>query len=222
MGGTVIGKLRDPVGGLMHLAAAVAAAVGSGGLVCLGRDAGVKLVSLLVYGSSLVLMFSSSAAYHLVRSGPRLSELLRKLDHSAIYLLIAGTYTPICLHFFSGFWRWGLLGVIWGMAGIGIGVKVFVINAPRWLTAGVYLLMGWLSLLAIREILVAMPVTALVWLLLGGFFFTAGAIVYVTKKPDFFPGVFGFHEVWHIFVILGCLSHFILVAAFIAARPLSS
>ena len=209
-------KLRDPVSGLTHFGAAIASAFGLAVLLVVARDAGERQVPLLVYGCSLVLMFSSSAAYHLVKSSPKVEEILRKLDHAAIYLLIAGTYTPICLHFFTGFWRWGLLAVIWSMAVIGIAVKAFIINAPRWLTAGVYLAMGWLSLLAIREMLIAMPLGALVWLLVGGLCFTVGAVVYSTRRPDFFPGVFGFHEVWHIFVILGALSHFVVMAAFVA------
>ena len=142
--------------------------------------------------------------------------MLRKLDHSAIYLLIAGTYTPICIHYFTGFWRWGVLAIIWSMAIAGVVVKVFVIRAPRWLTAVIYLVMGWLCLMGIRVMLATMPMSALIWLLLGGIFFSVGAIVYVTKRPNLYPGVFGFHELWHIFVILGCLCHFIVVAAYVA------
>ena len=211
-------KLREPVNGLTHLFAAILALLGLVGLLILGHDSLVKVIALLIYGFSLVLMFSSSAAYHLVKARPRIMQLLRKLDHTAIYALIAGTYTPICLHFFSGFWAWGVLVIIWGLALAGIVVKLFVIKAPRWLTAGIYLVMGWLSLMAIRQILLFMPVGALVCLLLGGLFFTVGAVVYILKKPDFFPGIFGFHEIWHIFVILGCLSHFILIAAYVAPR----
>lgn len=213
---SVIRRLREPVNGLMHLGAAVAAAIGSILLLYLARPSAPRLVSLSVYGATLVLMFSASAAYHLVTAGPRVILFLRKLDHSAIYLLIAGTYTPICLHFFTGFWRVGLLAVVWALAVLGIGVKLFVIRAPRWVTAAVYLAMGWLSLSAIREILVSLPPGALVWLLLGGLFFTGGAVIYVWKKPDLFPGVFGFHEIWHIFVILGAFSHFVLMAAYVA------
>ncbi len=218
---SVFRKLRNPVSGLTHLAAAFAAVAGLALLMVLGQKSVPREISLFIYGFTLILMFSASAAYHLISTGPGLTTLLRKLDHSAIYLLIAGTYTPVCLNFFHGFWRWGLLGIVWLMASAGIGVKVFVINAPRWVTAGIYLLMGWLSLAAVREIVLAMPAPALVWLVLGGVFFTLGAVVYMVKKPDWVPGVFGFHEVWHIFVILGCLCHFILVAAFIAPGTVS-
>jgi hemolysin III len=209
-------KLREPVNGLMHLIAAIMALLGLVGLLILGHNNLVKVIALLIYGISLVLMFSSSATYHLVDARPRIMLFLRKLDHASIYVLIAGTYTPICLHFFSGYWAWGTLSIIWSLALIGVLVKLFIIKAPRGFTAAVYLGMGWLSLLATREILRAMPLGALFWLLLGGILFTLGAVIYIIKKPDFFPGVFGFHEVWHIFVILGCLSHFILMAVYVA------
>ena len=102
------------------------------------------------------------------------------------------------------------------MAIIGIVIKIFIINAPRWVTAGIYLLMGWMSILAIPEMMATMPASALIWLVLGGLSFTVGAVVYIRKKPDFYPEVLGFHEVWHIFVIIGCACHFIVIAYFIA------
>ena len=209
-------KLREPVNGLMHLGAAIAAAFGLVALLVVGRDSITKQASLLIYGAALILMFSASAAYHLIPAQPQTAVVLRKLDHSAIYLLIAGTYTPICIHFFSGFWRWGVLAIIWSMAIVGIAVKVFSIRAPRWLTTVIYLAMGWLCLMGIRVMLATMPMSALIWLLLGGIFFSLGAIVYVTKRPNLYPGVFGFHELWHVFVILGCLCHFVVVAVYVA------
>jgi hemolysin III len=209
-------RLREPVNGLTHLFAAVAAAVGLVALAYLAKDDPAKLASLILYGSTLVLMFSASAAYHLIEAGPGITLFLRKLDHSAIYLLIAGTYTPICLYYFTGFWRLGFLAVIWSLGLTGIGVKFVVIRAPRWITAGIYLLMGWLSVAAAGEIISAMPPGALAWLLAGGLFFTGGAVVYILKKPDPVPGAFGFHEIWHIFVILGAFSHFVLMLAYVA------
>ncbi len=215
----MVEKFRDPVSGLMHLAAAALALIGLVVLLFLGRDSIMKNISLLIYGLSLVAMLSASAAYHLVRARPNVELFLRKMDHSAIYLLIAGTYTPVCLYFFDGFFRWGLLAIIWSMALIGIVVKLFIIKAPRWATAGIYLAMGWLAVFGVKEMLSTMPPGALAWLLLGGIFYSVGAVVYITRRMDFFPGVFGFHEVWHIFVVLGCLSHFILIAVYIAAAP---
>ena len=214
-------RLREPFNGLSHLAAAVLALLGAVWLAYVGRHDGLRQASLLIYGFSLVLMLSASAAYHLIDARPRLAKILRTLDHTAIYLLIAGTYTPICLRFFTGFWEWGLLAIIWSLAIAGIGVKVFILNAPRWLTAGIYLGMGWLATAGMREMLLHVPAGALAWLLAGGLLFTVGAAVYISRRPNFVPGVFGFHEIWHVFVILGCLSHFIVMAAYVAPPALA-
>jgi hemolysin III len=211
----MLNKLREPFSGLSHLAAAIISFIGLFFLLMFDNDI-VKEIALLIYGLSLVVMFSSSAAYHLIKSKPHITAYLRKLDHSAIFLLIAGTYTPICLHFFSGFWKTGLLTISWSIAIVGISLKLWTTNTPRWISTGLYLFMGWISLAALKQIFSSMPAAALVWFFLGGFFFTTGAIIYGLKKPDLFPGTFGFHEIWHIFVILGCFSHYILIAAFIA------
>ncbi len=214
----MITSLREPVSGLTHFFAAIVAAIGLIVLLVLGWHSIVKEVSLSVYGITLILLFTASATYHLVKAKPNIVAALRKLDHAAIYLLIAGTYTPVCAIMFTGFWKWGLLSIIWSLALIGIVVKMFVMDAPRWLTAGVYVLMGWLCLGAIGEMLQFLPIGALVWLLVGGIVYTLGAAVYASKKLDFWPGKFGFHEIWHIFVILGALAHFIAIAAYIAPR----
>ena len=208
-------RFRDPVSGFTHLAAAVVAAGGLLGLLEAGWGQPAKEIAFLIYGLSLVMMFAASATYHLVQVGPKALSVLRKIDHSAIYLLIAGTYTPICLSFLTGFWRWGLLVIIWSIGLVGVGIKIFVINAPRWITAGIYLVMGWLAIMGVNELLRTMPGGAIFWLVVGGLLFTIGAMIYILKKPDPWPGVFGFHEIWHIFVILGCLAHFILVACYV-------
>jgi len=208
--------MREPVSGLTHFFAGIVAIAGLIALLVVGRGNTGKQISLLIYGISLLLMFFASAAYHLVQASPERLQVLRKVDHSAIYVLIAGTYTAFCYSCLEGAWRWGVLAIIWGLAITGVIVKVFVINAPRWVNAGVYVAMGWLALLIPREMIMSLPVGALVWLTLGGVIFTLGAVVYITKKPDFVPGVFGFHEVWHIFVIIGCLCHYIGVLMYIA------
>jgi len=213
----MVEKLRDPISGLSHLAAAAAALAGLGWLLYLGRNNLAKEAALLIYGISLVAMFSASATYHLVKAGPEIILRLRKLDHSAIFLLIAGTYTPICLYFFNGFFQWGLPAIVWLMAISGVTIKMFMIKAPRWITAGIYLVMGWLCIMAVGQMVTTMPAAAIIWLIMGGLFYSVGAVVYITKKPDFYPSVFGFHELWHIFVILGALAHFILIAVYIAA-----
>jgi len=209
-------KLREPVNGLTHFFAAIAAAIGLIILLIISWGSLGKTLALTIYGISLVLLFAASATYHMVKAKPNVLQVLRKLDHSAIYLLIAGTYTPFCAVMFEGFWKWGMLAIIWSLAAIGIVIKVFIINSPRRLNAGIYILMGWLCIAAIGEMLRVLPPWALTWLLIGGITYTLGAVVYITKTMNFWPGKFGFHEVWHIFVILAALAHFIAIAFFIA------
>lgn len=212
----MIKRLREPVNGLTHFFAAIAAFIGTIGLVIAAQGSLLKEATFITYGTSLVLLFTASATYHMAHARERVIAILRQLDHSAIYLLIAGTYTPFCLLAFTGFWKWGLFAIIWSIAIIGIVVKLFVMQAPRWLTAGTYVVMGWLCLGAVGQMLQALPPGALIWLAVGGVIYTLGAVVYITRILDFVPGRFGFHEVWHIFVILGALAHFIAIAAYLA------
>ena len=209
-------KLREPVSGLIHLVSAALALIGLVVLVIAGRGDALRVFSLVVYGLSLVTLFTASTVYHLVRNPDADNSKLRKFDHAAIYLLIAGTYTPICLNFFSGFLQWGFLAFIWLFALAGVVVKLFVIKAPRWVTAGIYLVMGWMALLVIKPMLDTIPVAGLLWMLAGGLLYTIGAVIYITKKLDFVPGVFGFYEVWHVFVTLAAACHFVMIYAFIA------
>ena len=176
----------------------------------------LKQLSMVIYGISLVTLFSASATYHLANPIESTLLKLRKFDHSAIYVLIAGTYTPIMINFFGGFLRWGFLALIWGIALAGVIVKLIVINTPRWVTAGIYLIMGWMAVLVVKPMLQSMPAGALWWMLAGGLTYSIGAVIYITKKMDFVPGVFGFHEVWHVFVSLAALCHFIMIYRFIA------
>lgn len=204
-------KLREPVNSLTHWAGAILALAGLVALLIVGWDTPAKVISLTIYGLSLIAMFSASATYHMVRVKDRALEIFRKIDHSAIYLLIAGTYTPFCVNAFDGFWKWGMLTIIWSLALIGIIVKVFYIRAPRWLNAGIYLVMGWLAVSASGQMLAALPAWVLGWIIAGGVIYTLGAIVYITKIFNFKPGVFGFHEVWHIFVMLAAAAHYVAV-----------
>jgi len=202
---------RDPFSALSHLAGAAAALPGGWLLLKHGGDTPMRIAALVIYTLCLVGLFSASGIYHTVIASPAAVQVLRKIDHSAIYLLIAGTYTPFCLIAFQGFWHWGLLAIIWTLALAGIVTKIFIINTPRWLTAGLYILMGWLSVSAAGEFLRRLPPQSFGWLLAGGILYTLGAVIYITKKGDFFPGVFGFHEVWHIFVLLAAAAHFVAV-----------
>jgi len=208
-------RLREPVNGLTHFFAAIVALAGIAALVVIARGRWLVEAALVIYGICLVALFAASAAYHMANTGERGTAILRRLDHSAIFLLIAGTYTPFCLLAFRGFWQWGLLSIIWLLAVVGIVIKIFVMNAPRWLSAGAYVIMGWLCVGAVGQMLQVLSIGAMVWLAIGGIIYTAGAVIYSTKMLDFAPGKFGFHEVWHIFVILGALAQFISIAVFL-------
>lgn len=204
-------KLREPVNSLTHWGGAVLALVGLVALLIVGWSTPAKIISLAIYGVSLIFLFSASATYHMVRVKDKALEIFRKIDHSAIFVLIAGTYTPFCVNAFEGFWKWGMLSIIWSLAFIGILVKIFYIGAPRWLNALIYVVMGWFSVAAAGQMLATLPVWVFTWLIIGGVVYTLGAIVYATKIFNFKPGVFGFHEVWHIFVLLAAAAHFVAV-----------
>ena len=204
-------KLREPVNSLTHWAGAILALAGLIALLIVGWGMPLKVVSLVIYGVSLIFLFSASATYHMVQVKDKALEIFRKVDHAAIFFLIAGTYTPFCINAFTGFWQWGMLTIIWSLAIIGIVVKIFVVRAPRWLNAGIYVVMGWLCIGAAGQMLAALPAWVLTWLIIGGVTYTLGAVVYSTKMFNFVPGVFGFHEVWHIFVLLAAAAHFVAV-----------
>lgn len=204
-------KLREPVNSLTHWGGAILALIGLIALLIVGWDTPAKVISFAIYGVSLIFMFSASATYHMVRVKDKALEVFRKVDHAAIFVLIAGTYTPFCVNAFEGFWKWGMLTIIWSLALIGIVVKIFYIGAPRWLNAGIYVLMGWISVAAAGQMLAALPTWVFAWLIAGGVIYTLGAVVYATKIFNFKPGVFGFHEVWHIFVLIAAAAHYVAV-----------
>ena len=212
----MLSKLREPVNGLTHLGGAIVAFFGLIVLLVVGWGGTAKIISVLVYGLSLIALFSASATYHLAKVEPTVLQTLRKFDHSAIFLLIAGTYTPFCVNAFTGFFRWGLLAIIWTIAVIGIVVKVFYIKAPRWVNAAMYVAMGWLCISAVVQ-MSALPAGAIIWMAIGGVIYTLGAVVYATKFMNFWPGKFGFHEVWHIFVLLAAIAHYIAVMSLLVS-----
>ena len=205
-------KIREPFNAISHLLGAFAALVASCLLLFSHATTPAWTIAVIIYCFSLVVLFGASGIYHAISARPGTIEILRKLDHSAIYLLIAGTYTPFCVIAFVGFWHWGFLSIIWALALAGIMVKVFIIRTPRWLTAGLYVVMGWLSIFATQELLLRLLPVTLGWLLAGGVLYTLGAVIYITRKGDLFPGVFGFHELWHLFVLLGAAAHFLAVS----------
>ena len=165
-------------------------------------------VSFLIYGISVILMFLSSGVYHTLNVQNKTEELFRLFDHILIYVVIAGSYTPMCMIALQGAWQWGMLLGIWLFAGAGILKKTLWLNAPRWLSTVIYLLMGWVSVIILPIIWKLLPHAFIYWIALGGAFYTIGAVIYGIRKPDPIPNAFGFHEIWHLFVMGGAFSHY--------------
>lgn len=205
---------REPVSGFSHLLGALVSLVGLVALILKALTFKeykyLSLTSAIIFGLSLIFLYTASSVYHLVKSSEGVIKFLRKLDHSMIYVLIAGTYTPICLISLNGYWRWSIFISIWSLALLGILFKMIWFNAPRWLSTAFYLLMGWLVIIAFSPLSKVLPTMGITWLVLGGIFYTIGGIIYALKLPNF-SAKFGFHELFHIFVLFGSLSHFLLV-----------
>lgn len=201
--------LKDPLSGLLHLIGAVLAIPATVMLIILGLDSAWKIVSFSVYGACLFLLFTFSTIYHWLptRFGGKY-QIFRKLDHLAIYALIAGTYTPFCLVTLRGPWGWTLFGITWGLAILGMSIQAFYINAPRWLTTSIYVLMGWMIVIAIKPIMLYLPSLGINLLLAGGITYSLGGVIYTIKKPNFHK-YFNFHDFWHIFVLFGAFFHFL-------------
>lgn len=200
---------KDPVSAFTHLVGALLSVVGLALLVHAGlvRGNAWHVVSFAIFGTSLILLYTASTVYHWLRVSERVGLVLRRLDHIMIFVLIAGTYTPYCLTVLRGPWGWTLFGVIWGLALAGLVVKLLWMKAPRWLSTALYVGMGWLVVVAAVPLVRAVP-GGFAWLLAGGLFYTVGAVLYATKWPNPFPKVFGFHEIWHLFVMAGSAAHF--------------
>lgn len=203
-------KLREPVSGLTHLLGVFLSVIGLILLVYHAEEFGnvTQIIAFSIYGTSLVLLYLASSMYHLLPVSEKAIIRLKKFDHMMIYVLIAGTFTPFALIALHGYMKWGIFATIWTLAFIGIVIKLVWINVPRWLSTSFYLGMGWLGIVMFPSLIHYINIDAIYWIALGGFFYTVGAVIYALKKPDPFPKVFGFHEIWHIFVLLGSFCHF--------------
>ncbi len=210
--------IREPFSSLSHFAGAAAALVGTVVLAVITRGDAGALFTSLVYGLSATLLFTASGIYHATKTVENSTSALRKLDQSAIFVMIAGTYTPVAYVYLSGAWAWGIVAVQWGLVLMGITLTLFWITRPRVITVALYLAMGWVAVAAVKELLRTMPPRALVLLLAGGIAYTAGAVIYAIKKPDPLPGRFGFHEIFHVFILLGAGLHYFLVLDAVGGR----
>jgi hemolysin III len=213
-------KLKEPLSGMLHLIGAVLIIPATITLIILGNNSAWKVVSFSIYGASFFLLFLFSTLYHWLpqKAGGRF-QIFRKLDHLAIYLVIAGTYTPFCLNTLRGPWGWTIFGIVWGAALFGIIVQSIYIDVWRWLTTLIYVIMGWVIVIALKPLVAVMPLDGIHWLAAGGIIYTIGGVVYTIKKPNLHPK-FGFHELWHTMVLLGAACHYIAILRYVALKQL--
>ena len=210
--------LREPVNGLTHFAGILLSIAGLIVLLVMSEGEPWRTASFAVYGATLILLYTASTLLHSLRAGPVGQRYLKLFDHAAIFLLIAGSYTPIALVTLQDGYAtlgWTLFGLAWGIALLGVVFKLLWLDAPRWLSTGLYLLMGWLALIAVVPIIQTLPAGGVFWLVLGGLLYSVGAVIYALKKPDFFPEWFGYHELWHLFVLAGSAAHFMLMLLYV-------
>lgn len=172
-------------------------------------------ITFIIYSFAMFLLFLSSTLYHWMPWDGEKLLILRKIDHIMIFVFIAASYTPICITTLEPEWGIPILVIVWLIALGGFFIKLFWLHAPRKLYTSIYLLMGWMVLFAILPLNESMPDGSMIWLGLEALFYTTGAIIYAIKKPDPYPGILGFHEIFHIFILLGAYAHFYLLLKFV-------
>lgn len=215
--------VKDPGSAITHLIGMLMAVFAALPLLikAAGNPNSVHIISLGIFILSMILLYTASTVYHTFGKTNRVHLRLKKFDHMSIYVLIAGTYTPICLIVLGGKSGLALLSLVWGLAIIGIVVTLFWVHCPKWFSAVVYIAMGWTCVLAFTQIINSLPRAAFEWLLAGGIIYTVGGIIYALKLPIFNSKHknFGSHEIFHLFCIGGSFCHFMLMYLYIAVMP---
>ncbi|WP_077327944.1 PAQR family membrane homeostasis protein TrhA [Virgibacillus siamensis] len=210
--------IREPVNGLTHLLGAFLSFAGLLALVIKAvetSESALALASVIVFGISMILLYSASATYHMVIAKDHVIAFLRRIDHSMIFVLIAGTYTPFCLISLRGTTGWTLFSIITAIAVAGVTFKLIWFHAPRLLSTVLYVAMGWIVIFYSAHLLPIIGGEGMFLLMLGGFFYTVGALIY-WKKPAFLSFKhFGFHEIFHLFIMAGTLCHFFCIYGYV-------
>ena len=212
-------EIREPGSALTHLAGMIFAATAAFPLLlrCASHGNAAALAGMAVFMLSMFLLYTASTIYHSVSVIPAVLRIFRKIDHMMIFILIAGSYTPVCLLVLPPEKGRILLAVIWLLAAAGMFVKLCWITCPLWFSSIIYILMGWTCVFVIRDLLFLLPTGAFLWLLSGGLIYTAGGVIYAVRLPLFPPKkYFGNHELFHLFVLGGSICHFIFMYLYLA------
>ena len=215
----MLARIREPINAMSHLIGAILSLTGLVFLIVHTANSGGwrQVASALIFGISLICLYTASTVYHSVKSREKVIRGLRKVDHCMIYILIAGTYTPVCLVTLHGWLGIGLLITIWSLSLIGIILKLVWLDAPRWLYTSFYLVLGWIAAGFIFPLSQALPGKGVFLLVLGGLFYSAGSVFYALKPEKLRFLKLGFHEIFHLFILAGSLSHYIFVYKYVLA-----
>ena len=213
-------RIKDPGSAITHFIAMLLAAAAAAPLLLKAwRGEGqMHVTALAIFILSMVGLYGASTIYHTLDISPKTNRLLRKIDHMMIFILIAGTYTPVCMIVLGDRTGWSLLALVWGIAAVGILINACWITCPKWFSSLIYIAMGWVCILAITKIIQALPKAGFLWLLAGGIIYTLGGIIYAMKLPLFNNRhrYFGSHEIFHLFVMGGSLCHYVMMYRFVA------
>jgi hemolysin III len=215
-----LGRMQNPVRGFLHGTAAVAALIGTVYLVSRTSGDRAALIGSLVFGFALLVMYTVSTLYHSVPWSADWKRRLQRVDHSMIYLVVAGTFTPIAVGGLSGAAVWWCLGLVWGIAIVGITLKLALPSVSTGLSVTLQLGMGWTIIFWLPQIWSTLGPGAIVYIGVGGLLYTVGTVIFMTKRPKLFPRTFSYHELFHVFVVLASVSHFLAVALY--AMPVGS
>jgi hemolysin III len=206
-------KTNEPLSSIFHFVGTLFAVIALALLVVLAALMGkvLHVIGFAIFGASMIMLYTTSGIYHLFRNGTKGRRVMQRFDHAMIYILIAGTYTPIGLTMPDHAWGWSLLIVIWPLAIGGVFIKMFGIKIKDWISTLIYILMGWLITVAFGPLMQWLPFWGLFWLILGGLFYTLGVIFYFLDEKVYRNRWWGMHEIWHLFVLGGTVSHFLLM-----------
>ena len=216
----MINKIKDPGSAITHFIAMLLAIAASVPLIIKAAHSPgyTHVLAITVFITSMILLYAASTIYHTLNISPKVNKLLRKIDHMMIFILIAGTYTPVCAIVLGDRTGYVLLCAVWGIAALGILINAFWINCPKWFSSLIYIAMGWACVTAFQRLTDALPKAAFGWLLAGGIIYTIGGVIYALKLPIFNAKHrnFGSHEIFHLFVMGGSICHYIVMYAFVA------
>ena len=217
-------KLKDPGSAITHGIALLLAIAGAAPLLirAAGWTDSLHIAALSIFILTMILLYAASTIYHSVDSTEKVNRRLRKLDHMMIFVMIAGSYTPVCLIVLHNRLGYALCALVWATAILGIIFKAFWVTCPKWVSSVLYIGMGWLCVLAFVPSIHALPKAGFGWLLAGGIIYTIGGVIYALKLPIFDSKHknFGSHEIFHIFVMLGSACHFVVMYCFVATMPI--